>query len=78
DNCVVRLLACEGAPPCCAVGSACGMPNNCNSWGSWGGIGLGNAGWGSGFDMNCGRFNPMGGVVVIPFPAIAAFVHHAI
>ncbi|MCL2703730.1 MAG: hypothetical protein FWE91_09005 [Defluviitaleaceae bacterium] len=78
DNCVVRLLACEGAPPCCPVGSACWAPNSCDSgWGGWGGIGLGwGNGWGngSGFD----GFNPMGGVVVIPTHAIAAFVHHAI
>ena len=79
DNCVVRLLVCEGAPPCCPVGSACGSPSGFGFDGGWGGIGLGwgtGSGWGQGAGIN--GFNPMGGVVVIPFPAIAAFVHHAI
>ena len=75
DNCVVRLLVCEGAAPCCAVGSSCGTPSGFGFDGGWGGIGLG--GWGEGRSGIHG-FNPMGGVVVIPFPAIAAFVHHAI
>ena len=79
DNCVVRLLVCEGAPPCCPIGSACGAPNSCGcsgwdgGWGAWGGLGIG---WGNG--NFAGGFNPMGGVVVIPVQAIAAFVHHAI
>ena len=81
DNCVVRLLVCEGAPPCCPIGSACGVPNSgCggwgNGWGEWGGVGIG---WGNTGPGNfAGGFNPMGGVVVIPVQAIAAFVHHAI
>ena len=59
----VRLLSEFGAPPACAVGSAC-------SNGGWSG------GWGGG--CNGFRGNPFGSVAVIPTRCIAAFVHNAI
>ena len=79
DNCVVRLLVCEGAPPCCAVGSACCVPGG-DGWGGWNGLSSAWGGWNGYGDggCGCGNFNPMGGVVVIPVHTIAAFVHHAI
>ncbi|MCL2407882.1 MAG: hypothetical protein FWC95_08135 [Defluviitaleaceae bacterium] len=80
----VKLITCIGAPPCCAVGSACGTPNSCDSWGSgWGGW---DGGWGSswGGGMNNRNFNRGGGmnwlgsVTEIPISRIASFVHNTI
>ena len=66
---VVKLLADIGAPPACAVGSAC-----TGGFGPCGGFDGGCCGgFGGGF---CG--NPLGAVAVIPTRAIAAFTHNAI
>ena len=59
---VVKLLADIGAPPACAVGSACtGNFGPCGNMGAFNYPG-----------------NPLGAVVVIPTCAIAAFTHNAI
>ena len=80
----VRLITCIGAPPCCPVGSACGTPNTCNSWGSWGGgwdwgsswgSSWGGGGWNSGWGMGS---NWLGSVTEIPISRIASFVHNTI
>ena len=79
DRNVVRLLVDEGAPPACAVGSACGGPGE--GWGRGFGFGggFGWGGFGGGF-CNGGfeNINPLGAIAVIPCHTIAAFVHHAI
>jgi len=65
DREVVRLLCDVGAPPACAVGSAC-----TNGFGPWG----------AETGCNGGGFfgNPLGAVAVIPLCAIACFTHNAI
>jgi hypothetical protein len=84
----VKLITCIGAPPCCPIGSACGVPDG--GWGSgcasgfgWGyGNGWGN-GWGNGYGNGYGNGwgngnNWLGSVTEIPICRIASFVHNTI
>jgi len=85
DDCVVRLITCIGAPPCCPLGSSCDWDNGCGgNWG-WGGGGWNNSwGWGGNWGGNWGRgggfsgSSLLGSVTEIPIHAIASFTHSAI
>jgi hypothetical protein len=70
DPCFIKLIACIGPAPCCALGSAC----------TCGRIGGGFSGGGFGYgNVTGGPFiNNVGSVVVIPTAAIAGYVHNAV
>jgi len=86
----VKLITCIGAPPCCPIGSACGVPDTgCNGFGwgggwgsgwgnSWGGGWGGNWGWGGGGNWGNNGGNWLGSVTEIPIARIASFVHNTI
>lgn len=81
DDCFVRLITRVGGAPSCPVGSDCGCDygNGCNDnygWG-YGGYGYG-GGYGGKGKGDCGYYNPLGSITVIPLQSIASFVHNAI
>lgn len=74
----VKLITCIGAPPCCPVGSACGVPGDGCGWGGggwgngfgWGGGGGWGGNWGGGWGSGCNSGgwsgNWLGSVTEIP------------